>query len=281
MKRPSRFPGGSGATPSARTCSGLAGIPFHRRPRSIDLSQSLATTAPSISLLLPVRNAQPWLERVVRQALEVLPELSSRFEIRMLDEGSTDDTADVAAGLSATYPQLLYMPPLARGRQPEVRRDLARHATCEIVVLRPSDSRTSLGELDQLWRLLATHDLVIARVADSAGVMARWTRRLGESLGTSTQICQAASDVCLFRRGLLEQLGIERLTCAALVAAATEHNLSCNEVELPSTSELHLPTTMPSRTGNHLRRHIHKAKAQEVVSRPNYLRRIARLALGE
>lgn len=281
MKRPSRFPGGSGATPSARTCSGLAGIPFHRRPRSIDLSQSLATTAPSISLLLPVRNAQPWLERVVRQALEVLPELSSRFEIRMLDEGSTDDTADVAAGLSATYPQLLYMPPLARGRQPEVRRDLARHATCEIVVLRPSDSRASLGELDQLWRSLATHDLVIARVANSAGAMARWTRRLGESLGASTQVSHAAPDVCLFRRDLLEQLGIKQLTCAALVAAMSEHNLSCNEVELPSTSELHLPTTMRSRTGNHLRRHIHKAKAQEVVSRPNYLRRIARLALGE
>ena len=92
------------------------------------MSQSLATTAPSISLLLPVRNAQSWLDRVVRQALEVLPELSSRFEIRMLDEGSTDDTADVAAGLSATYPQLLYMPPLARSLRPEVRRDLARHA---------------------------------------------------------------------------------------------------------------------------------------------------------
>jgi len=244
------------------------------------LSRSL-TTAPSISLLLPVRNAQPWLERVVRQALEVLPELTSRFEIRMLDEGSTDDTADVAAGLSATYPQLLYMPPLARGRQPEARRDLARHATCEIVVLRPSDSRASLSELDQLWRSLATHDLVIARVAHATGVMARWTRRLGESLRTSTQPSQVAPDVCLFRRGLLEQWEIERLTCEELVAAAVEHNLRCSEVELPPSSGLHLPTTMTSRTGNHLRRHIHKANARAVVSRPNYLRRIARLALGE
>ena len=245
------------------------------------MSQSLATTAPSISLLLPVRNAQSWLDRVVRQALEVLPELSSRFEIRMLDEGSTDDTADVAAGLSATYPQLLYMPPLARSLRPEVRRDLARHATCELVVLRPSGSRASLADLDQLWRVLATHDLVVARVAEPAGAMTRWKRRLGESLRTPSQTSRPAPDIYLFRSSLVQQLEVEQLTGDGLVAAVAAHGLSCTEVELPSTSGFDLPGALTSRTGNHLRRHIHQANARADVSRPNYLRRIARLALGE
>lgn len=245
------------------------------------MSRSLTTTAPSISLLLPVRNAQAWLDRVVRQALEVLPELSSRFEIRMLDEGSTDDTADVAAGLSATYPQLLYMPPLARGRQAEARSDLARHATCELVVLRPSDSRASLADIDQLWRLLATHDVVNARVAESASAVTRWKRRLGESLRTSAQAVRTAPDICLFRRSLLEQIGIEQLTSETILSAAAAHDLRRTDVELPSTSGLDLPDAMRSRTGNYLRRHIHAANARDIVSRPNYLRRIARLALGE
>lgn len=245
------------------------------------MSRSLTTTAPSISLLLPIRNAQSWLDRVVRQALEVLPELSSRFEIRMLDEGSTDDTADVAAGLAATYPQLLYMPPLVHCLRPEARSDLSRHATCELVVLRPSDSRASLADIDQLWRLLATHDLVIARVAESTSAMTRWKRRLGESLRTSIQAVRTAPDIVLFRRSLLEGVNSEQLTSEGILSSATAYGLRRTEVELPSTSGLGLPSVMRSRTGNHLRRHNHVANARDVVSRPNYLRRIARLALGE
>jgi glycosyltransferase involved in cell wall biosynthesis len=247
--------------------------------RSIALSRSFTPPAPSISLLLPIRNAQAWLERVVRQALEVLPELSGRFEIRMLDEGSTDDTADVAAGLSAVYPQLRYMPPASSGIQSDARR-LARHATGEIVMLRPSASRASLGELEQLWRSLATHDLVIARVAQSAGIMARWTRRLGETLGAATQPRPVAPDLCLFRRSMLNQLEIAGLTCDELVATSAEHGLLCSEIELPPSSGLQLSTSATSRTTNRVR-YLHGASSSTLISRPNYLRRIARLAIGE
>ena len=44
----------------------------------------------SLSVLLPVRNVQSTLIDSVLELLEVLPELTSRFELIIIDDGSTD-----------------------------------------------------------------------------------------------------------------------------------------------------------------------------------------------
>ena len=54
-----------------------------------------------LSVLLPVYNAQGKLEADVTEILEVLSEAARRFELCILDDGSTDDTADVARLLAA------------------------------------------------------------------------------------------------------------------------------------------------------------------------------------
>lgn len=61
---------------------------------------------PSVSVLLPVFNAQNRLERSVAQILDVLPELAERFELLIIDDGSWDDTIDVAKQLAREYPQV-------------------------------------------------------------------------------------------------------------------------------------------------------------------------------
>ncbi len=61
---------------------------------------------PSVTILLPIHNAQHRLELQVAEILDVLPELTSRFELLIIDDGSTDDSFDVARHLSLTYPQV-------------------------------------------------------------------------------------------------------------------------------------------------------------------------------
>ena len=61
---------------------------------------------PSVTILLPIHNAQHRLERQVAEILDVLPELTSRFELMIIDDGSTDDSFDVARHLSLKYPQV-------------------------------------------------------------------------------------------------------------------------------------------------------------------------------
>ena len=55
---------------------------------------------PSVTVLLPIHNAQHRLERQVAEILDVLPELTSRFELLIIDDGSTDDSFEVARHLS-------------------------------------------------------------------------------------------------------------------------------------------------------------------------------------
>ena len=60
----------------------------------------------SISVILPVRNAQSTLSQTVDKTLEVLPELANRFELLIVDDASSDRTEEVALEIQRTYPQV-------------------------------------------------------------------------------------------------------------------------------------------------------------------------------
>ena len=58
---------------------------------------------------MPVRNAENTLRGEVESLLEVLPELTDRFEIIVVDDGSSDHTWEAAAELSRKFPQVRVM----------------------------------------------------------------------------------------------------------------------------------------------------------------------------
>src|SRR5690606_4858626 len=59
-----------------------------------------------LSILLPVYNAQPNLEADVVEMLEVLADVARDFQLWIIDDGSLDETSDVARHLAAGYPQV-------------------------------------------------------------------------------------------------------------------------------------------------------------------------------
>lgn len=61
----------------------------------------------SLSLLLPVHNSQGTLQASVQRVVDILPELTGRFEVLIVDDGSTDATCEVAYELARDYPQIL------------------------------------------------------------------------------------------------------------------------------------------------------------------------------
>lgn len=61
----------------------------------------------TLSIILPVHNQARSLERIVNDLMEFMPQRADRFEIIIVDDGSDDGTADIAADLSLRFANVL------------------------------------------------------------------------------------------------------------------------------------------------------------------------------
>jgi cellulose synthase/poly-beta-1,6-N-acetylglucosamine synthase-like glycosyltransferase len=68
----------------------------------------------SLTFLLPVRDAQSSLATTVTRVLEMASDLGERFELLIIDDGSSDTTNEIASELSKYYPQIR----VVRNRKP-------------------------------------------------------------------------------------------------------------------------------------------------------------------
>jgi cellulose synthase/poly-beta-1,6-N-acetylglucosamine synthase-like glycosyltransferase len=101
----------------------------------------------SLSVLLPVKDAQATLSDSVHEILDVVTDSSDHFELLIIDDGSTDATNEVAHELTRHYPQvrlIRHHAPL--GREEAIRTGL-KQSKGEIVLL--GDKKHSFSILEQ------------------------------------------------------------------------------------------------------------------------------------
>ena len=105
------------------------------------------------SVLLPVYNAQRSLEATVAEILEVLSQWTGHFELAILDDGSTDETAEVARELAACYPQVrVIRHPLRLGLAEAIQTGFD-HMPGEIILAGDEDYRLDSDDLRTLSQL--------------------------------------------------------------------------------------------------------------------------------
>ena len=103
----------------------------------------------SLSVLLPVKNAQATLDQAVHEILEVVADSSEQFELLIIDDGSTDATSEVTQELTRHYPQIrVVRHGAARGREAAIRTGLER-SQGEVVMLRDDEHGFCLLERPQ------------------------------------------------------------------------------------------------------------------------------------
>jgi glycosyltransferase involved in cell wall biosynthesis len=90
----------------------------------------------TVSVLLPVKDAQATLNDSVHEILDVIADTGERFELLIIDDGSTDATSEVAHELSRHYPQIRTVcHGRPQGREAAIRTGLER-SRGEVVMLR-------------------------------------------------------------------------------------------------------------------------------------------------
>lgn len=131
-----------------------------------------------LSVLLPVHNAHQTLDAGVTEMLEVLPELTGRFELWILDDGSTDDTAEVARELAARYPQVRVLRhPVRLGLAEAIQTGLD-HTHGEVILIGDEGYSLDPDDLRTLWQLRDAECRLTNRMGGMSTLSEPWMARL-------------------------------------------------------------------------------------------------------
>ena len=164
--------------------------------------------AHSLSVVMPIRNAETTLQRHLLELLEVLHDLQATFEVLIVDDASADQTEEVAIELARRYPQVrLFRSSQEQGSAAAIQAGLAR-ATGDVVFVQESPGRISSADLKRLWEMRHDEDLVMARAEPTLqdapksldpnliGQLMRW----GEALQDTAREAPGTSPIQMIRR---------------------------------------------------------------------------------
>ena len=127
----------------------------------------------SLSVVLPVRNAEATLARQINQLLDILPDLTSRFEVLIVDDGSTDHTEESARELAREFPQLKVVRHAAPQGASGVVQTGLEQASGEVVFVQDSEIPISANSLKKLWTLHRDEGRTAKPAAIDAGILGR------------------------------------------------------------------------------------------------------------
>ena len=117
----------------------------------------------SLSVILPVYNAEGKLGKHVLELLEITSELTQDVELLIVDDGSTDDTEEVAMELCRSYPQVLLFRRSCRVGVMAAARAGIEKTSGEIVLIHDIESPLSAEAVRQFWAMRDDRELVFAR----------------------------------------------------------------------------------------------------------------------
>ncbi len=97
----------------------------------------------------------------VHRILDALPELTSQFEVMIVDHGSSDETLEVAAELSTSFPQVDFLD--GSGDAESAVEDGLRRTSGEVIFVHDPTMPFSFTSMRRLWEMRSDDELVMAR----------------------------------------------------------------------------------------------------------------------
>lgn len=199
----------------------------------------------SLTIVLPVYNGESRLVECVRPLLDLASELTNRFTILIVDDGSTDDTSAVAQELTSRYPQ---------------------------VSLRRNRQRRGLGPIVSMVRQRVASDVVIVHDGVTPIDPAQVRRLWQQSFATAPEPIDHRCDV--------RDLALVRVTHDAMASA---HDRLIGFHLLQPTRTPSDSSVGPMVEAPHKPRPTSRSGVGQIppLPRPNFLSAMAQFALGE
>jgi len=116
---------------------------------------SVSHSDQSLSVVLPVYNAQNSLPHLIQQMLDILPDVAAQFEVLVIDDGSTDQTEEVARDLAIKYPQVRVARHAERLGGDEVIRTGYERTRGKVVIIQQENTAFGQADLKRLWQIHA------------------------------------------------------------------------------------------------------------------------------
>ena len=227
----------------------------------------------SLSVLLPVLNGQSTLAATVGEILEVLPELTSCFELLIIDDGSADATVEIADELSRRYPQVTVLRHgTTRGTAEALRTGLKRSCG-EIIFLRDEDCGLAIDEIHKLWKAAEQHPLVLGRAHQPS--WSKWRHWVHPSEGAGFK---------MVHRHAIEEVQSTLSDNTTIVDDLLRRGYRWHEVQMRDRHHrrpARLGAARPGRRSAERKGHGSKHRKNAAPKRPNYLSRLRDFAIGE
>jgi len=177
--------------------------------------QRSSGTAPSLSVFFPAYNDSGTIASMVIRTVKAAAELTSDFEIIVVDDGSGDGTAEIADELARTYPQV-------RAVHHPINRDYGaalqtgfRSATKELIFYTDGDAQYDPAELALLWaKMTSGVDLVngykISRADPLHRIIIGRVYHYTVSVLFGLKLRDVDCDFRLMRRAIFERINLEK-----------------------------------------------------------------------
>jgi glycosyltransferase involved in cell wall biosynthesis len=112
-----------------------------------------ATLGPTLSVVLPVRNAESSLRSQVDKLLEILPDLTHRFELVIVDDGSTDHTPDIVQDIQAEFPQVRYTRHAQNPNSQKPADTGISQCRGDVVIVQDESTEVRPSDIKRLWEM--------------------------------------------------------------------------------------------------------------------------------
>jgi glycosyltransferase involved in cell wall biosynthesis len=174
---------------------------------------------PSLSIVVPAYNEADNLPAVVPAMVDFVRAACASGEIVLVDDGSRDGTAEAAAALAASYPEVRILThPHNRGMTAALRTGFFG-ARNDFVTILPADGQIDPGELAKVFDVFADHDLVLTHYRHRPDGVVRlvMSRGLRVMLRLAIGLRDRLEGTYLFRRSLLDELELVAVKSAGSI----------------------------------------------------------------